>query len=68
MRFLIAGVLLAASLPLVGAPDQRARCKSACSTQYDFCLKSSPTKQLRKNCVIARKNCTKGCVPTNPQR
>jgi hypothetical protein len=66
MRFLIAGLLLAASLPLVGAADQKSRCKSTCSTQYDFCMKSSPpTKQARKNCAIARKNCTKGCGNTN---
>lgn len=64
MRFLIAGLLLAASLPLVGAPDQKSRCKSTCSTQYDFCMKSSRTAQMRKNCSIARKNCTKGCSNT----
>lgn len=67
MRFLIAGLLLAACLPLVGAPDQKGRCKSACSMQYNFCMKSAaPTKQARKNCAIARKNCAKGCtVATN---
>jgi hypothetical protein len=64
MRFLIAGLLLAASLPLVGAPDQKGRCKSTCSTQYDFCMKSSRTTQMRKNCSIARKSCTKGCSNT----
>jgi hypothetical protein len=64
MRFLIAGLLLAASLPLVGAPDQKSQCKSRCSTQYDFCMKTSRTKQMRKNCAIAQKNCKKGCGNT----
>ena len=66
MRFLIAGLLLAASLPLAGAPDQKGRCKGTCSMQYDFCMKSSRTPQMRKNCSIARKNCTKGCNTTQP--
>jgi hypothetical protein len=61
MRFLIAGLLLAASLPLVGAPDQKGRCKTTCSAQYDFCLKTARSKQMRNNCSIARKNCRKGC-------
>jgi hypothetical protein len=65
MRFLIAGLLLAASLPLVGAPDQKGQCKNTCSAQYDFCMKSSRTPQMRKNCSIARKNCKKGCGNTN---
>lgn len=68
MRFLIAGLLLAASLPLVGAPDQKGRCKTTCSAQYEFCMKRSPTKQLRKNCAIAQKSCKKGCVSTSPPR
>jgi hypothetical protein len=68
MRFLIAGLLLAASLPLVGAPDQKSRCKTTCSMQYDFCMKSSRTKQMSKNCAVARKSCKKGCVSTNPPR
>jgi hypothetical protein len=64
MRFLIAGLLLAATLPLVGAADQKSQCKTTCSTQYDFCMKNSRTPQMRKNCAIARKNCTKGCGNT----
>ena len=64
MRFLIAGLLLAASLPLVGAADQKGQCKTTCSNQYDFCMKSSRTSQMRKNCAVARKNCRKGCVTT----
>ena len=68
MRFLIAGLVLAASLPLAGAPDQKGQCRSTCSTQYDFCMKSSRTAQMRKNCSISRKNCKKGCnvTPTAP--
>ena len=64
MRFLIAGVLLAASLPLAGAPYQKGRCKNTCSMQYDFCMKTSRNPQMRKNCSLARKNCTKGCANT----
>jgi hypothetical protein len=64
MRFLIAGLLLAASVPLAGAPDQKSQCKTTCSAQYDFCMKSSRTKQMRKNCAIARKKCKNGCVNT----
>jgi hypothetical protein len=65
MRFLIAGLLLAASLPLAGAADQKGRCKTTCSAQYDFCMKSARTSQMRKNCSIARKNCSKGCSNTS---
>ena len=64
MRFLIAGLVLAASLPLAGAPSQARQCKTTCSTQYDFCMKSSRTNQMRKNCALARKNCRKGCNVT----
>lgn len=66
MRFLIAGLVLAASLPLIGAPNQAGQCKTTCSTQYDFCMKTSRTKQMRTNCSIARKNCKKGCSVTTP--
>ena len=61
MRFVMAGLLVAASLPLVGAPPQKRQCKSACDAQYDLCLKRSLTKPARKNCTAARKNCKSGC-------
>jgi hypothetical protein len=62
MRFLIAGLLLASYLPLAGAPTQKAQCKTRCSTEYDFCVKRSTTKQARKACSVYRKNCKNGCV------
>jgi hypothetical protein len=65
MRFLIAGLLLAAVLPLAGAPSQKTQCKNTCSAQYDFCMKNSRTSQMRKNCSVARKNCNKGCGNTS---
>ena len=62
MSFVMAGLLVAASLPLVGAPNQKKQCKSACDVQYNLCLKRSPTKAARKNCLVARRNCSKGCT------
>jgi hypothetical protein len=66
MRFLIASLLLAATLPLIGAADQKGQCRSTCSQQYDFCMKSARTKQMRSNCSLARKNCRKGCGVSAP--
>jgi hypothetical protein len=50
------------STSLDAAPDIRARCRSTCQQQYEYCMKASPTKAARKNCAVARKACKKGCV------
>ena len=61
MRFLMAIVLLAASLPLAGAPDGKQQCGVRCSQDYQTCLKRARTKAARKSCTVSRKTCKRGC-------
>jgi hypothetical protein len=57
MRFVIAGLILAMSLPAAHA----SACKSACSSQYHFCLQRSTTKLARQGCKATRKLCKNQC-------
>jgi hypothetical protein len=61
MRFLMAVLLLAASLPLAGASVARDQCNSRCSQTYQTCLKLARTKAARKSCTVSRKTCKHGC-------
>ena len=61
MRYSTALLLLAAFLPLAGAPNVKVDCKSRCGTDYELCLKRSNSKAARKTCSAARKSCKLNC-------
>ena len=61
MRFLMAVLLLSASVPLGGASVARDRCKLRCSQEYQTCLNRARTKAARKSCAVSRKICKHGC-------
>ena len=61
MRFLMAVVLLSASLPLADASVARDQCNSRCSLEYQTCLKRAHGKAARKSCTVFRKTCKHGC-------
>ncbi len=61
MRFMIAGLILALTLPAAEATSPRAQCQDRCGGQYRFCLNRSHTKQARKSCKVDRKGCKSQC-------
>lgn len=63
MRFLIASLILAVTLPAAeaGAPDPKGQCKDRCDSMYQFCLNRTHTKQARKSCKADRKLCKHSC-------
>jgi hypothetical protein len=62
MRFLIAGLILAVTLPAAeAATDRKGQCKDRCDSQYQFCLNRTRTKQARKSCKADRKVCKRYC-------
>ncbi len=61
MRFAIAGLITALTLPAVQAASPKGQCKIRCSSMYRFCLKNASTKQARKSCKATRKGCKGQC-------
>ena len=62
MRFLIAGLIVALTLPATAAAKtSRGQCKDRCSGQYQFCLNRAHTKQARKLCKADRSGCKSRC-------
>jgi len=62
MRFAIALVILAMTLPAVEAANSpKGVCKDRCGNQYRFCLKNASTKQARKSCRTTRGHCKGQC-------
>jgi hypothetical protein len=61
MRFAIAGLLLAMTLPAANARNYKKECKDHCVSQYKFCLNRSTTKGARKACKAERKVCKSHC-------
>ena len=60
MRFSIAALILAVSMPAFAA-NKKGQCKNRCDTNYQFCLNRSTTKQAKKSCKTDRKNCKGTC-------
>ena len=63
MRFVIAGLILALTVPAAIADGYSpGQCKSRCNNEYRFCKTRSTTKQGRKGCKASRKICKNQCV------
>lgn len=61
MRFLMAALLLPATLSLAGASVARDQCNLRCSQEQETCIKRARTKAARKSCSAMRKTCKHGC-------
>ena len=61
MRFLIAGLILAVTLPGTQAKNNNPRCNDNCSSQYQLCLGHATTSRARNICKTAHKNCKRQC-------
>jgi len=61
MRFVMALLLLAGSLPLADASAAKDQCALRCDIEKDMCLKRARSKAARKSCAAFRKNCKRGC-------
>jgi len=60
MRFSIAALILAVSMPAFAA-SRKAQCKNRCDSSYQFCVNRATTKQAKKSCKVDRKNCKGQC-------
>jgi hypothetical protein len=60
MRFTIAALILAVSMPAFAA-DKKGQCKNRCDSSYQFCVNRATTKQAKKSCKVDRKNCKGQC-------
>jgi hypothetical protein len=60
MRFAIAALILAVSMPAFAA-SRKAQCKNRCDSSYQFCVNRATTKQAKKSCKVDRKNCKGSC-------
>lgn len=63
MRFAIAGLILALTLPVAQAKGRvdKGQCKDRCGSNYQFCLSRARTKQARASCKADRKTCKSSC-------
>jgi len=61
MRFLMAALLLSASLPLTEASVAKDQCNLRCSQEQETCLKRARTKAAKKSCSAMRKTCKQAC-------
>ncbi len=59
--FLAGALLLLAAAPAAEPFSPRAKCKSSCSVNYNFCLKRTTTKRGRAQCKAQRKTCKGLC-------
>jgi hypothetical protein len=63
MRALLAVLILSVALPAYGADKKspKAACSTRCSSNYQFCLNRSTTKNGKKSCKADHKTCKKQC-------
>ena len=61
MRLILAALIVCVALPEAEAAGDKAKCKTRCDSNYQFCLNRSTTKGARKSCKVDRKACKTTC-------
>jgi hypothetical protein len=61
MRYLMALLLVAASVPLAQAAGAKGECQKRCKLEYKQCRKQSTSAAAKNTCSIRRRTCNLGC-------